>query len=269
MKKWETALVTGASSGIGRAIAQYLAASGTKVTLVARSEEGLLETASMAPDRMEAMPADLSKTSDVNAVVKHLQSEQTDLLVNNAGIWKFSAFSDISPKTAAQMLEVNVISLTKLCHSVIPQMKERKSGDILNVSSIAGGQPLPMESLYAATKAFVTNFSQGLYAELKPFNIMVTALLPGLVRTNLFERGDGADSVEKMPDFMWMDAWPVAEAALKAVSAKKPICVPGALNKTLSSIVEVTPRPLIRTFAGRAMKLRVENPNQPKQQKQL
>lgn len=259
MTIFERALVTGASSGIGRAIAQQLAATGTQVVLVARNEEALKETAASAPKQMEVMPADLSKTKDLENLAKYLETQPVDLLVNNAGIWSFGAFKDATFKDISKMMDVNMDALTKLCYAVIPKMIERQKGYILNVSSIAGGQPLPYENIYAATKAFVTTFSQGLYKELEPYGIGVTALLPGLVRTNLFEASGGQESVEKMPEFLWMDAKEVAEIALKATQNKKPICVPGAVNKVVASLVDVTPKPVLRTFATFAMKFRKNN----------
>ncbi len=257
MKTWERALVTGSSSGIGRAMAQYLAAAGTQVVLVARNEKELEKTAETAPERMQIMPADLTKSKDLKLLEEYLNNEPIDLLVNNAGLGgRMDNFSEHSLKYISSMLELNIDALVRLCRAAVPKMLERKKGDILNVSSIASVQPVPYETVYAATKAFVTSFSQGLYEELKPHGINVTALLPGLVRTNFFEAG-GSDSVENLPGFMWMDPWPVAEIALQAVSKGKPIVVPGAMNKVLASLVDLTPRPVRRTFASAAQKYRV------------
>ena len=256
MDSWSKALVTGASSGIGKAMAEYLAAIGTKVVLVARDEARMKEMAALAPDKMEVMPADLSKPKDLEKLEEYLKSEEIDLLVNNAGIWEFKSFTSQPPQDVEQMLNVNLVALVKLCHAAVGGMKERKKGAILNVSSIAGGQPMPMEALYSSTKSFVTNFSQGLHAELKDQGITVTVLLPGLVRTELHERGKGEKSVNHLPSFVWMNSWPVAEIALKAVAEGKPVCVPGTLNKFVSGAVEITPRPVLRYFGKRVMKNR-------------
>ncbi len=257
MKSWERALVTGSSSGIGRAMAQYLAAAGTQVVLVARNEKELKKTAEAAPERMQIMPADLTKPKDLKLLEEYLNDEPVDLLVNNAGVGgSMGNFSEHSLDYISNMLKLNIDALVRLCRAAVPKMLERKGGDILNVSSIASVQPVPYEAVYAASKAFVTSFSQALYKELKPHGIIVTALLPGLVRTNFFEAASSEESVENLPGFMWMDPWPVAEVGLKAVSKGKPIAVPGAMNKVLASLVDLTPRPVRRTFANGAQKYR-------------
>ncbi len=253
MRTWKRALVTGASSGIGREIARQLVERGSqKVFLVSRNVSEMEETAKTAPDKMELMPADLSKKKDVASISDFLKKEPIDLLVNNAGLSNFKRFDEQSKDSVEQLLAVNIHALTMLCHSVIPKMLDAGSGDILNVSSVGGDIPLPHEALYAATKSFVTSFSQGIRGELIGKGVNVTALLPGLVRTNLFDVAGSRASVSGMPNFMWMNPEDVALIALRATSNRKPIVVSGAFNKTMIGMMGVMPRPIKRGFALRA-----------------
>lgn len=224
------ALVTGASSGIGLSLAHKLSQRGMNLVLVARNQERLEKLADSLPVETEVLAADLSKINQRKLVVERLKSDsrRIDLLVNNAGIWNFISFVEMKPADLKQMINVNLLALVELTHAAIPQMFARSHGAVMNVSSVAGFLPLPYEATYAATKAFVTSFSQGLYAELKGSGVHVCAVAPGVTRTELHERSDGLDHVEDIPDIAWMSADKVAEISIRAVERGDPLCVPGA-----------------------------------------
>lgn len=258
------ALVTGASSGIGWHIAKQLAERGMNIVAVARSQERLEELADSLATQTEIQLADLSKATERNAVIRRLESTKkppVDLLVNNAGIWQFSSFEEITKKDLRQMLDVNLTALTLLTHAAVSQMLKRDPdgrghGGIVNISSIAGFLPLPYEATYGATKAFVTSFSQGLYEELKDTGVLVCAVAPGVTRTELHERANGVAHVEGLPEQAWMTAEEVARLTLKAVDKRDPFCVPGAINKVMSAFLDIVPTPIARMTAGRVNKLR-------------
>ena len=252
------ALVTGASSGIGLSLAHKLARRGLNLVLVARTKDRLEQLASELPVHTEVLVADLSKATDRGMVAQRVKadSQPIDLLVNNAGIWNFTPFGEMSHAAVQQMVSVNLLALVELTHAAIPRMVVQEHGAVMNVSSIAGFLPLPYEATYGATKAFVNSFSQGLYAELKGSGVHVCAVAPGVTRTELHVRSQGEAHVEAIPDRAWMSADEVAEIAIKAVDKRTALCVPGGMNKVMSGFLDVVPTPLARSIAARVNKLR-------------
>ena len=253
------ALVTGASGGIGLCIAQGLAERGMNIVAVARNEDRLEDFAFRSPTRTEVLPADLSKASGRKAVAARCKSEENplDLLVNNAGIWQFVSFGEMTQKDMRQMLDVNVTSVVELSRAAVPGMVKRQHGGIVNISSIAGFLPLPYEAVYGGTKAFVTSFSQGLYEEIKDTGVLVSAITPGLARTELHERTGGLEHVQGIPDRAWMSADAVAEVTLRAIDKRDPLSVPGGANKALSALLDVVPTPMVRWAAAKVNKQRI------------
>ena len=253
------ALVTGASGGIGLCIAQRLAERGMNIVAVARNEDRLEDFAFRSPTRTEVLPADLSKATGRKAVAARCKSEENplDLLINNAGIWQFVSFGEMTQKDMRQMLDVNVTSVVELSRAAVPGMVKRQHGGIVNISSIAGFLPLPYEAVYGGTKAFVTSFSQGLYEEIKDTGVLVSAIAPGLARTELHERTGGLEHVQGIPDRAWMSADAVAEVTLRAIDKRDPLCVPGGANKALSALLDVVPTPLVRWTAAKVNKQRI------------
>jgi short-subunit dehydrogenase len=252
MPRWERALVTGASSGIGRELARQLAAEGTRLVVVARRQDRLeqlaLELEPMVA--VDVLPADLSDRDDVDRVAARLGSdvEPIDLLINNAGFGSDGAFVDADLDHERAQIDVNVRALVTLCHASARRMTRAGSGAIVNISSIAGTQPRAGTAIYGATKAFVTAFSQSLAIELEGTGVTCTAVLPGLTRTEFHEANGIAD---RSPRVMWMTAADVAEAALRAAGDGRRVAIPGAVNRVVSAFA--TPRPgRLREKATRA-----------------
>ncbi|HEY3241638.1 MAG TPA: SDR family oxidoreductase, partial [Acidimicrobiia bacterium] len=187
---WERALVTGASGGIGEVLARRLAARGCHLVLVARTEPALEKLASELSAAhgvdVEVLPADLITEEGVAAVEARLAQDgapPVDLLVNNAGYGSAGPFAELDPARVAGEVRLNVLALVRLTRAAVPGMVARGRGSVLNVSSVASLQPLPNMATYAATKAFVTSFSESLHEELRGRGVTVTALLPGFTRT--------------------------------------------------------------------------------------
>src|SRR2546430_13050955 len=184
------ALITGASSGIGREFAQQLAGRAQSLVLVARNEERLGEARNKLTRQHPSLTVHIRKTDlanhsaveELNAWLEH-EKIHADLLINNAGLGDSGAFATSDPRRNEQMTLVNVVALTFLTRSLLPQMIARKRGAILNVSASAGFLPIPGFAVYAASKAYVTSFSEAIRAELRGTGVIVTSLCPGPVET--------------------------------------------------------------------------------------
>lgn len=254
---WSSALVTGSSSGIGRALATELARRGVaRLVLVARREETLAsvagELSSTWGTTVEVVPADLVEHSERARVEERLRSadEPIDLLVNNAGVGFAGPFHRADPEREAQQIELNVTAPVHLCRAALPGMVERGRGAILNVSSMAANQPSPGMATYSATKAFVTLFSESLYEELRGTGVTTTAVLPGYTTTE-FQANFEDNNYDDAPSFMWMTAEAVAAEAVKATAAGKALCIPGAIYKTANVLEAPLPRSARRWLIGR------------------
>jgi short-subunit dehydrogenase len=243
---YRTALVTGASSGIGRQLATQLAADGCDLLIVARRTALLaeLEAELRAAHQIsiEILTADLTSPAGLAAVTGRLRlpDRPVELLVNNAGIGAAGSFADLPAGSVDSQVSLNVMALVALTHAALPSMLRRGHGGVLNVSSVAGFVALPGSAVYGATKAFVTSFSESLYGEVAGRGVHVTALCPGFTRT---ESSDAAD----LPEFAFLDAGKVARAGLDAVAAGRPICVPGAQYKAIVPLTKIVPRRAIRS----------------------
>lgn len=244
--RWSRALVTGASSGIGLAFAELLAAEGADLVVVARNRERLDSLASRLPVEVEVLPADLSDRDQLSAVEERVRSatEPVDLLVNNAGFGSVGDFVELPVGGETSVVEVNVTAVHRLAHAAGSAMAGRGAGGILNVSSVAGYFPTPRSATYGASKAFVTSLSEALHAELGPQGVVVTCLCPGLTRTEFHERANYDSS--RYPAPAWQTAERVAAAGLAGLAAGKPVVVPGAHNKLLRSAVRLAPQRLVR-----------------------
>ncbi len=252
------ALVTGASSGIGESVAHKLGKAGVGMVLVARRKDRLEAIAAQYPN-VEVLVADLTTQSGLDAVISRLQSDSLpliDLVVNNAGFGTSGAFVEADPQRLSNEISLNVNALTRISHEAIRQMQPRGRGFLLNVSSIASFQPGPELAVYAATKAFVTSLTEALHEELRGSGIRVTALCPGLTRTEFQSVSNTSGLESTFPDFAWMSADDVARDGLRAVADGKAICVPGLVNKSLATVSTFTPRGLARRIAGLATRLR-------------
>jgi short-subunit dehydrogenase len=257
---YRTALVTGASSGIGREMARQLAAGGCDLVLVARRGAVLEEVAASLRDRhgvrAEVLPADLITEAGLDAVAERLADpgRPVELLVNNAGFGVPGALAQAPYRAQEAQIQLNVLALVRLTHAALPLMVDRGYGGILNVSSVAAYTMLPGSATYAATKAFVTSFSQSLHAEVVDSGVHVTALCPGFTQTDFHDEGPdpgqnpgpGAGRRAGLAGLLWLQAGPVARAGLAAVAAGRPVCVPGAVYKTVVPLTRLVPRRVFR-----------------------
>ncbi|MGA1441915.1 MAG: SDR family NAD(P)-dependent oxidoreductase [Ilumatobacteraceae bacterium] len=252
------ALVTGASSGIGEAIAHKLGKAGVGMVLVARRKERLDGLAARYPN-VEVLAADLTTAEGLDSVLARLGDTTlpvVELVVNNAGFGTSGSFSAADPERLSREISLNINALTRISHEAIRQMQPRGRGYLLNVSSIASFQPGPDLAVYAATKAFVTSLTHALHEELRGSGIRVTALCPGLTHTEFQSISNTSGLESSFPEFAWMSADDVARDGLRAVAAGKAICVPGLVNKSLATVSTFTPRGVARRIAGLATRLR-------------
>lgn len=245
-------LITGASGGIGEAFARKLAKCRYDLVLVARRREQLErlaeELASGDGVKAEVLVADLGDAAGVSAVEGRLRSDEFSLLVNNAGFGTRGGFAELPLEREIEELDVNVRALVRLTHAALGPMVERGRGAVINVGSIGAFQPVPHMATYAATKAFVLHFSEALHEEVKGKGVTVTCLCPGAVRTG-FQRTANVDS-DRIPSMGWTDVEKVVESALRAVSSRRAMTVPGLLNSLTAGSVRFMPRFLVRRIAG-------------------
>ena len=251
------ALVTGASSGIGEAFARQLAKKRYDLVLVARRRERLEKLAAELGEAhgigAEVLETDLGGSEGVAMVERRLACGDVDLLVNNAGFATRGDFAAKSVWRELEQIDVNVKALVALTHAVLQPMLAKKQGTIINVGSTGSFQPVPYMSTYAATKAFVLHFSEGLHEEVKKHGVTVTCLCPGYVMTE-FQQVAGLDR-NKIPSQGRVTPKQVAEAALKGAADGRAIVIPGALNRTLATgFVRMTPRFAVRRIAGTLFK---------------
>lgn len=253
----QTALVTGASAGIGREIADLLGERGFELVLVARRAEQLAELARAIERRhgvrASAIPLDLLR-EDAGEVLERELAErglQVDLLVNDAGVMEIGAFHELPRGRLLRLVQLNAVALTDLTHRFLGPMVARRSGRLLNVASLAAFQPVPSLALYAATKSFVLSLSESLSEELRDTGVSVTALCPGLTRTHMVEQAQEANPLARMmPGFLISDTRQVAREGVEACLAGRTVVVPGIANRLQASLVGFYPRTVIRTIGG-------------------
>ncbi|MEU0541886.1 SDR family oxidoreductase [Nocardia sp. NPDC005978] len=242
-----TALITGASAGIGAAFAHHLAASGYQLLLVARREDRLRELATQLTERhgvrCEVFAADLTDPAAPTAVLDHARNVglDIDILINNAGLSGNTAFADTPWEVLAGEIQLMVTAQTQLIHLVIPGMKERRWGRIINVSSAAAFAPPAASLLYTGIKSYVLNTSQSLDMELKPHGIHVTALCPGFTRTEFHDVMGTRDRANDLPRILWQQPDAVVTEGWAAVMKGNPVCVPGTFNKISAAAMKPMP----------------------------
>ena len=248
------ALVTGASSGIGEAFAQALAARGTSLLLAARSEDRLRalanDLAARHDLRVEVVPVDLADRDGPRRLQAAADERgfEPDLVVNNAGLGRLGRFVEGPLERQLEMVHLNVEALVALTGLYLPRMVARRSGAILNVASTAAFQPLPHFAVYAASKAFVMSFSAALWAEHRRDGVRVMALCPGPVADTRFGEG-GANESRFFHDVRAMPREAVVEYALRALDHNKPIATPGLSNRLIGLAVNAFPRRLQLTLS--------------------
>lgn len=248
--RFKSALVTGASSGIGWEYAQELARRGAALTVVARRTERLHELANGIKNvTVEVITADLCTDEGVASVERRLAEAPVELLVNNAGMGSGGGgFVGKGAVGEADQVRLNVLALVRLTHAAVGSMVDAGKGGILNVSSLAGDQPLRGFVTYAATKAFVSNFTEGLAGELRGTGVHVTLLKPGYVYTEM--NPDGPDR-KSLAGRFWLTPEAVAKASLDAVERGRLLSVPGLHYRAASGLVNALPHQLVRAMSSR------------------
>ena len=248
------ALITGASAGLGREFARQLAGQARSLVLVARREQRLSELLGELTEHhpnlvVHIRETDLADLAQLKELVAWLEREKinVDLLINNAGLGDSGPFAISDLKRNEQMMLVNMVALTSLTRHLLPQMIARKRGGILNVSSSAGFLPIPGFTVYAASKAYVTSFSEALRTELRGTGVSVCALCPGPVHTEFQEvakrPGGQPDSG---PEFVYVSVEQVVHDALAALDADRPLVIPGFAMKLGMFLVRITPMSILR-----------------------
>jgi short-subunit dehydrogenase len=249
-KGW--AVVTGASGGMGAVFASALADRGYKVLAVARGGAALAGLAGSLTERgatVQAMEADLATGEGVLAVAdRALALDDVEILVNNAGLSTTGSFLEQSGDKEAQMIRVNVEALYTLTRKLLPRMVERRRGGILNVASIVGFQPVPYWTTYAATKAFVLSFGEGLAHELRGTGVRVVTVCPGFTKTALYAESGMPGLAGRILPKATPEA--VVSSALAAYDAGRVLRVVGLLNRLLALASALSPRFVVRWLMG-------------------
>lgn len=248
---FSSALITGASSGIGAAMVRELGRAGIPQVVVARRGDRLEELAAAFPD-VEVLAADLADPAGLAAVEARLIDAQRpiDLVVNNAGFGTSGTFAELDADRLDEEVRLNIGALTRLSRAALGVMVPRKRGFLLNVSSVAGFQPAPRLAVYAATKAYVTSLSESLHEEVRGTGVKVTALCPGLTRTEFQQVSSSTGMTDRVPAWAWQTAEEVAVTGLRDVAAGRALSIPGPLNKSMAAASGVTPRAVLRRMSG-------------------
>jgi uncharacterized protein len=253
--KGKTALITGASSGIGETFARELAERGMSIVLVARSEGRLRTLATELSQRYgiraQVIPSDLSQEGAVRQIRQEVEQRHLviDLLINNAGFANNGYFETISPERDHQQVMVDVTAVVDLTHAFIPSLLERVPGTaIINVASTAGFQPLPYMAVYGASKAFVLSFSQALAEEYRKRGLRVLALCPGATETPFFDVAGEAASVgrRRTPE-------QVVATGLRALEHGRSVVIDGRANALLAALPRLFPRWIVARVAGQSV----------------
>ena len=257
--KLKTALITGASSGIGVAFAEQLASAGLDLILVARSTNKLNALARKLRKegcRVEVISQDLSTANAGSKLSKSVAElgMTVDLLINNAGFGTVGHFDQQSAAREAQEVKLNALAVVDLTHAFLPKMLSQGHGGVINVASVAAFQAVPFMSVYAATKAFVLSFSEGLWGEYRSRGLKVVCLCPGPVDTGFFEATGNAKLRGTVPKSTMMTADRVVASALKSLRKGDLVVVPGAQNQAVAWMSKFMPRAVVTTVAAKMMK---------------
>jgi uncharacterized protein len=251
-----TALVTGASSGIGTALARELASRGYALVVVARREERLRSLATeLAADHgvpVEPIACDLSDQAARDRLVEEIneQGRTVELLVNNAGFGYQGDFATQSRERVLGIVKVNIEAVVDLTSRFLTGMVERGRGSVINIASTGAFQPIPGLAAYAASKSFVLSFSEAIREELRGTGVSVTAVCPGPVRTEFMDVAGQDELVSRTPDAIWMTPEELARHAVDGAARDRRVVVPGALNRAGALAGQHSPRslalPLVR-----------------------
>lgn len=252
-----TALITGASSGIGEALAHRFARAGFDLVLVARSADRLKALAATLAEahgvRVRVAPADLAQPDAARRLATSMKRARVavDVLVNNAGVLEHGGFTGMKATRHRELIDLNVTGLTEMLAHFVPPMVARGHGRVLNVASIAAFQPVPMLATYAATKAYVLSLTESLAEELQGSGVSVTTLCPGITATAMLDRAKATSrELGGLPGFVVGSAEEVADEGFQACLKGEVIRVPGALNQAAALAGRATPRWLLRRVSG-------------------
>ncbi len=251
-----TALITGATSGIGLALAEQCAAHKHHLILVARRANELAKVAQRLRTEHQIevveLPADLANPAVVDSLAAQIGQRglQVDILINNAGYALYGTFLETDASDELNMINLNMVTLTRLTKLLLPQMAARQWGRVLNVASTAAFMPGPLMAVYYATKAYVLSLSEALNEELRGTGVTVTALCPGPTRTGFQSRANMESS--KLVQGTIMDANRVAQAGYAALMAGRPVVIPGTMNKLQALAPRFMPRRFVPGTVRRA-----------------
>jgi uncharacterized protein len=259
--KMSTALITGASGGIGKAFAEEMAARGINLVLVARSEAKLNQLAIDLQAKhhinVDVVIQDLTETGATKAVFDYTQKQgiTIDYLINNAGFGDYGDFAETDENRQTQMVQLNILALVDLTHKYLPLMRSHRSGNIINIASLVGFQPIPYISVYAATKAFVLSFSQALWAENRNYGVRVLCSCPGPTNTNFFVAAKFPETIAakntqiSTPEIVVQDT-------LRALEKGEPVVVSGGfINNAIANLSRIVPRKTLVSFLEKQFKV--------------
>ncbi|WP_240433531.1 SDR family NAD(P)-dependent oxidoreductase [Solimonas sp. K1W22B-7] len=259
---YRTALITGASSGIGAVFATQLAAAGSDLILVARRREELEKLAQQLRSahgrRVEVIAMDLAKPDPGELLAEEVKQRglEVDLLVNNAGFGSSANFHEDGYERDQRMIAVNIAALTELTHAFLPAMVQAGHGAVINIASAAAFQPMPYMSVYGATKAYVLSLTQALWAEYRGRGVRFLAVCPGPVDTPFFEAADSGKLRQEIPSAVMMTAEGVVSGSLRALQRDACVYVPGIAVKLGAVMPRLLPRRLLAATMGKVMNRR-------------
>jgi short-subunit dehydrogenase len=252
------AVVTGASQGIGEALATELAARGHNLIITARREEVLNGLAARLTDRygvtVEVRGVDLADPDQRRKLSDELASRKIGILCANAGTATFGPIANLDPEGELAQVQLNVLGVHDLVLAVLPGMLKRGAGGILISGSAAGNSPIPNNATYAATKAFANTFSESLRGELRNTGVHVTLLAPGPVRTEIPDPADASLVDKLIPDFLWISVEHTAQLSLDGLERNKMRVVPGLTSKAMSVASGYAPRAIVTPIVGAVYK---------------
>lgn len=256
-----TALITGASSGIGAVFAEQLAEQGHDLVLVARSQDKLQAIADQLTQSLgvktTVIVQDLLAEGAIDSLFAELEQQHIpiDLLVNNAGFGTYGELADGELQTYLDMIQLNVSVLVDLTYRALQGMKMRRSGSIVNLSSTAAFQPIPYFAVYAATKSFVLSFSEALWYECQPYDVKVLGVCPGPTETEFFQRADFPDAMKSAPGQTYATPEEVVREALQALDhGHSHVVTGGWTNQLLVNAGRLMPREMLTQAVGKMFK---------------